>query len=315
MPTTATTTFCKDLPSCFQAIYNLLFALLIALAFLYFLYGAFLYLLSAGGVYSQEEAKRRMINSIVALLIALGMPMILYMINPEMFKVTLQVPEVTTTSVERMISLDEVEIAEQDLDTDSPEVQQRMASPTGPTVTLSEAEKSQCLSSLSIERDIFLSALAQTRYPRISSKCDCRNIFKDSPLKNIKFRNNDNGTEYINPKLKNIIIALDRELQKAGIKIIITDGLSPCVEPYSNNKCPPGKKLDRSINKCCDHKSKCHRIYGTFIDVVVLGKPPTDPSWNTVINIARSVGFHVLDERRIRGSQFSSGAHLHLVVK
>jgi len=105
MPTTATTTFCKDLPSCFQALYNLLFALLIALAFLYFLYGAFLYLLSAGGVYSQEEAKRRMFNSIIALLIALGMPMILYMINPEMFKVTLQVPEVTTVEVKRMFEV------------------------------------------------------------------------------------------------------------------------------------------------------------------------------------------------------------------
>jgi hypothetical protein len=105
MPTTATTTFCKDLPSCFQAIYNLLFALLIALAFLYFLYGAFLYLLSAGGWYDQAEAKKRMINSIVALLIALGMPMILYMINPEMFKVTLQVPEVTTVEVKRLFEI------------------------------------------------------------------------------------------------------------------------------------------------------------------------------------------------------------------
>jgi hypothetical protein len=116
MPTTATTTFCKDLPSCFQALYNLLFALLIALAFLYFLYGAFLYLLSAGGVYSQEEAKKRMINSIIALLIALGMPMILYMINPEMFKVTLQVPEVTTTEAVIIFFRDSVTLDDEEAD-------------------------------------------------------------------------------------------------------------------------------------------------------------------------------------------------------
>ena len=89
----------------FKNLYNLLFALLIALAFLYFLYGAFLYLLSAGGVYSQEEAKRRMINSVIALLIALGLPIILYMINPNIFNVTLQVPKVTTVEVKRMFEI------------------------------------------------------------------------------------------------------------------------------------------------------------------------------------------------------------------
>jgi hypothetical protein len=72
---------------------------------LYFLYGAFLYLLSAGGVYSQEEAKRRMINSVIALLIALGLPIILYMINPNIFNVTLQVPKVTTVEVKRMFEI------------------------------------------------------------------------------------------------------------------------------------------------------------------------------------------------------------------
>jgi hypothetical protein len=88
---------CNNLSSCFQELYNFLFALFILLAFLSFLYGAFLYLLSAGGVYDKEKGKNKMKNSIIALLVALIVPIILNMINPGIFRSELKVPQVEVT--------------------------------------------------------------------------------------------------------------------------------------------------------------------------------------------------------------------------
>jgi len=85
---------CENIASCFQETYNFFFAILIALAFLNFLYGAFLYLLSGGGIYSKDAGKKRMTNSIIAVIVALTIPIILNMINPEIFKVVLKIPEV-----------------------------------------------------------------------------------------------------------------------------------------------------------------------------------------------------------------------------
>jgi hypothetical protein len=256
---------CTDLASCFQAIYNFFFAILIALAFLNFLYGAIKYLLSAGGVFPKEEGKKKMVNSIIAVIIALGIPIILNMINPEIFQVKLRVPKVEVTPP-LYVSLEAVETSEKTLDTSKTEIRARFLPPTGPRR---------------------LGPLLDCS--RNSRECDVKKIFKDTPLANISFANNDNGTEYINPGLKNMIIQLDQELKRAGIKIIITDGYS-----------------------IGDHASPCHMVSGTCIDVVVAGKPPTDSSWDRVIEIARSVGFGVLDERYIRASQYSTGAHLHL---
>jgi threonine/homoserine/homoserine lactone efflux protein len=84
---------CTDIVSCFQTIYNLLFALLFFLSFLWFLYGAIEYLLSAGSITSKEEGKKRMINSIVAVLIAFLIPVILNMINPKIFNFQLKIPD------------------------------------------------------------------------------------------------------------------------------------------------------------------------------------------------------------------------------
>jgi hypothetical protein len=89
---------CKDIVSCFQSIYNFLFAILIALAFLNFLYGAFLYLLSGAGIYKKEEGKNRMINSIVAVVIVLIIPIFLGMINPRIFNVKLKIPRMKIES-------------------------------------------------------------------------------------------------------------------------------------------------------------------------------------------------------------------------
>jgi hypothetical protein len=255
---------CTNPTSCFQAIYNFLFAILIALAFLYFLYGAFQYLLSAGGVYPKEEGKKKMINSIIAVIVALVIPIFLNMINPGIFQVKLMVPKVDVEPA-LYVSLEAVETSEKKLDDEKEK--HRILPPTRPgrlgdTITLCR---------------------------RTPSECDVKKIFSDRPLTNISFANNDNGTEYVNPALKDMIVELDNKLKGAGIKIIITDGFS-----------------------VGDHDSKCHTVFGTCIDVVVAGKPPNDASWDKVIEIARSIGFGVLDERYIKGSQYSTGAHLHL---
>jgi hypothetical protein len=260
---------CTDLASCFQAIYNFFFAILIALAFIYFLYGAFQYLLSAGGVFPKEEGKKKMINSLIAVMVALGIPIFLNMINPGIFRVELQVPKVDVKPA-LYVLLEAVEMSEKNLDTSKPEMQARFLPPTGGSRLGPILD--DCI--------------------QIQRECDVRKIFSDSPLTNISFANNDNGTEYIHHRLKDMIVELDKKLKEAGIKIIITDGFS-----------------------IGDHASPCHTAYGTCIDVVVAGKPPTDPSWNKVIEIARSIGFWVLDERYIKGSQYSTGAHLHLEAR
>ncbi|GIW67198.1 MAG: hypothetical protein KatS3mg096_066 [Candidatus Parcubacteria bacterium] len=83
---------CTDIASCFQAIYNFFFALLIALAFLYFLWGAIQYLISGANIYPKEEGKKKMKDSIIAVIIALSVPIILNMINPDIFRAELSIP-------------------------------------------------------------------------------------------------------------------------------------------------------------------------------------------------------------------------------
>ncbi len=86
---------CDDIASCFQSLYNFFFIIFLALAFLIFLYGAFQYFLSPTGIFNKEEGKRRMQNSIIALIVVLIIPVILNFINPEIFKIQLSIPRVT----------------------------------------------------------------------------------------------------------------------------------------------------------------------------------------------------------------------------
>jgi hypothetical protein len=90
---------CENIVSCFQAFYNLFFAILILLAFVYFIYGALQYLLSGAKVYSKEEGKKKMINSVVAVILALAIPIILNMINPGIFKAQLKLPVIKVDPV------------------------------------------------------------------------------------------------------------------------------------------------------------------------------------------------------------------------
>jgi lipoprotein-anchoring transpeptidase ErfK/SrfK len=98
---------CQDIASCFQAIYNFLFAIFVAIAFLYFFYGAFEYLLSGAGIYKKDSGKSKMINSIIALIVVLVIPIILNMINPGIYKAKLQIPKVTVQMPQLTISAPE----------------------------------------------------------------------------------------------------------------------------------------------------------------------------------------------------------------
>ncbi|BCX15502.1 MAG: hypothetical protein KatS3mg097_394 [Candidatus Parcubacteria bacterium] len=89
-------TQCSDIATCFQAIYNLLVAILIALSFLFFVFGAFQYILSAANIYNAQEGKDKMKKSLIALIIALIMPAIMYFVNADIFtNVKLFIPKVT----------------------------------------------------------------------------------------------------------------------------------------------------------------------------------------------------------------------------
>jgi lipoprotein-anchoring transpeptidase ErfK/SrfK len=98
---------CNDLSSCIQATYNFLFAILLALSFLWFLYGAFQYLLSGAKIYSKDEGKNKMKNAIISLVIVLVIPVILNMINPDIFNAQIQIPKVTVIMPELKISIPE----------------------------------------------------------------------------------------------------------------------------------------------------------------------------------------------------------------
>jgi hypothetical protein len=85
---------CNDIVSCFQTIYNILFIILLGLAFLWFLFGAFEYLLSSSGYYNVQKGKSRMISAILSIVVVLIIPPILYLIDPNIFKGKLQIPQV-----------------------------------------------------------------------------------------------------------------------------------------------------------------------------------------------------------------------------
>ena len=94
MPNIQSILSCYDLQSCFQAVYNLGLVLLFVLAFLNMVYGAVLYLFSAASIFSKEEGKNRIINSIGAIAITLILPQILNIINPGIFQVKLWIPTI-----------------------------------------------------------------------------------------------------------------------------------------------------------------------------------------------------------------------------
>jgi hypothetical protein len=58
------------------------------------LFGAFEYLLSSSGYYNVQKGKSRMISAILSIVVVLIIPPILYLIDPNIFKGKLQIPQV-----------------------------------------------------------------------------------------------------------------------------------------------------------------------------------------------------------------------------
>lgn len=93
-----------DIVSTFQNLYNLGFAILLALAFLSFVFGAFQYLLSGASIFNQQEGKNRMKNSLIVLIVILIFPPILNLINPGIFQgAEMQIPRITIWPPEKIL--------------------------------------------------------------------------------------------------------------------------------------------------------------------------------------------------------------------
>jgi len=298
---------CEDIASCFQALYNLFFALLIVLAFIYFLYGAFQYLLSAGGIFQKEEGKKKMINSIIAVIVALGIPIILNMINPGIFQTTIKIPKVEKIVSPEVLDFGTIEMAEMGKNVDLiPEEDQKWHKPIVEIPVDSTKICPPCIKNIE-ECDIFKVFGEYVYKPRVYSTFDYRRVIIKNNEEKIIFKQNDPpphrfhevgefppyvGTEYVHPYLKGFILRLADHIP-SGVKVIVTDGFS-----------------------MGDHASKCHTQYGVCIDIVVTRKngTTTNEDWEEVIEAARKAGFWVLDERFKKGSEYWSGSHLHLQV-
>jgi hypothetical protein len=281
---------CDNIVSCFQAIYNFLFGLLLFLAFIYFLFGAFKYLLSGASIFSKDEGKKMMKNSVIAVIIVLVIPVILNAINPGIFNIKLSIPIVKVKGVDAEVILDYLSLTSEE-----------------EAVNKYGQKAVDEMKKLVTKPHNYL-VLDVAGPPIKKEYWDWKTVFSDTPLKNIIIAGDDDGTEYINPTLKESIIKIDEALttvfnnfsERDGkkYKLKVTDGYSPN-----------------------DHKSLQHKKYGTAFDVVVVfEKSPTkfekvDPRhliWEHVRDTIAAVGFCVLDERFQKGSEYWTGAHLHV---
>ncbi|GIW65207.1 MAG: hypothetical protein KatS3mg093_186 [Candidatus Parcubacteria bacterium] len=157
-----------DIVSTFQNLYNILFAILLALAFLSFVYGAFQYLLSGASIFNQQEGKNRMKNSLIALIVVLIIPPILNLINPKIFQgVKMPIPKLTFN----MPSVTSI----------NPKV------PGG--VPGAETDINIDLKSLNIDKKDVICKFPDLSNP--SNLCSVQNLFK-TIFPNSSFRGNDN---------------------------------------------------------------------------------------------------------------------------
>lgn len=266
---------CEDIISCFQTIYNFLFILLLVFAFIRFIYGAIQYLLSGAAIFPKEEGKKKMLGSLIAIIIVLIIPSILKLVNPEVFAdIKMKIPKVYVTSPTIMISLEEVEISELKLSDE--QINSRIQCPK-------------------------MKAKMETKLEERKSydpNWQWRRVFGDTRLRNISIYGNDkDNTEYINPALKKIIIDFDKKLSTNNIKIKVTDGYS----------------LNDHISRAHTHYGSAIDI--VIVDDKGQPINPSHESWEKVIEIALNSGFCVLDERFKNGSSYWSGSHLHLEVR
>lgn len=265
---------CSDILSCFQSIYNFGVILLIAFSFLFFVFGAFQYILSAANVYNTNEAKDRMKNSLTALIVGLTFSSLLYYVNPNIFKISLFIPQVKVD----LSSLSETELSDEEIREIS------TYKPTTIKVDVMEPSSEE---------------LKDWRLDKIKARDDLENIYikgddcHDSECKEGRAEK----TEYMNPILRTFLYNLNGSLKTEGLYVKITDGYSPEGDHASESHTKYGTAIDVVV---VDSN-------GQAID-------PKDKRWKKVMELATLVGFGVYDERFKKGSKFSSGPHLHLYV-
>lgn len=193
---------CDNLASCFQNLYNLLFSFVVAIAFIYFIFGAIEYLFSGVSVSSQEAGKRKMVNAVIGLILAMIIPVFLYMINPEIFQLTWNIPIVTVQLPDIPENFTDEDIAR--LEKNAPQyVITNPPTKITPKIPLGEIK-------------------------------DITKVFKRGELTNISASNNEgpnhNLPEKINEGMRNIILRFNEELRNRKVKAIITD----CYDPYEH---------------------------------------------------------------------------------
>lgn len=89
MPVSLIAPYCQtDLQACLQGVYNFGLGLAIAVAFLMIIFGAFQYLLGAA-INTKEAGKKRIIGSVVGLIIIGVSGTVLYWVNPDIFRAEL----------------------------------------------------------------------------------------------------------------------------------------------------------------------------------------------------------------------------------
>ncbi len=265
---------CTDVTSCFQALYNFAFTIFLALCLFQFIYGAFQYLLSGAYIFRKEEGKKKMQNSIIALIVVLIIPLILNLINPDIFKVKFQIPSLE-------VKPPDIEIIT-DIYPDH-----REEPPPFYTSTLcvnkyrlyQKGPKDVC----TFIPDNFLRFDWPKEKGSETSKREWMwsEVFKGVTLKNITTR----GEIYLNPEMKDLIIRLDEELEKAGIKIEITSGY---------------RHWSRDVY---------HVFWGTALDFVV-----AEGSWEQARDLVVKMGFPTLYEVGSCCIHPCTGNHIHIYV-
>lgn len=295
---------CQTLINCFQTFYNILFGILIVICFIWFLYGAVLYLLSGALPNRENEGKKKMKDSIYALVIALIIPVILRTIDPTIFsEQTLRIP---------VIKLN-LKLEKED------EFKATLALERNYGMPIKIICKNNTGKIISTRTGLLLyCSYKQVNIDRAEGWKACKGkeewnfnqVFGSNGLRCI----HPKDQVFINPKAKDFLLEFDQKLCEKNIHILITDAWSR--GPL--NKCLIGDIL---------HKSPEHTVYGTALDVAPLVRPPkpgekpanvpriglNDKKWVEVREIARQIGFNVLDEVH-KGTAKSTGPHLHLEI-
>lgn len=295
---------CQTLINCFQAFYNILFGILIVICFIWFLYGAALYLLSGALPDKANEGKKKMKDSIYALIIALILPVILRTIDPTIFsEQTLSIPVIKLNlKLEKENEFESILALERNY---GKPIRIVCKENIGKTVRTRTGLLLYCS-----YKPVKITNAEGWKSCKGKDEWNFYKVFGQNGLRCIHPKN----SEFVNPKTRDFLLELDRRLCEKNIHILITDAWSRGI-------------LRKCLIGDLPHQSPQHTVYGTAFDVVPLVRPPkpgerpanvprvglNDKRWVEVREIARQIGFSVLDEVH-KGTAKSTGPHLHLEI-